>query len=116
MHAGPLHGCLKRGNKPTYSQLNKTKKRPNIFFEETPIKSVETIGEIDIQSRNRHIERQRKLEELKQNRKHSYSSNNVTTQMQSIPQTNLNNVSTQKIENALSLVVNEKKENTEIAI
>lgn len=62
----PIHGCLKGGNKPTYSQSNKTKKRSNIYFPDKPIQSVETIGNIDIQSKAMYSERQRKLQEMKE--------------------------------------------------
>ena len=62
----PIHGCLKGGNKPTYSQSNKTKKRTNIYFPDKPIQSIETIGNIDIQSKAMYSERQRKLQEMKE--------------------------------------------------
>lgn len=62
----PLHGCLKGGKKQTFSQIHKTKKRSNIYFPEKPIQSVETIGNIDIQSKAMYLERQRKLQEMKE--------------------------------------------------
>lgn len=66
----PHYGCLKGGNKKTFSQLHKTKKRSNIYFPEKPIQSVETIDNIDIKSNAVYLERQQKLQELKE--KHLY--------------------------------------------
>jgi hypothetical protein len=80
----PVHGCLKGGNKPTYSQTNKTKKRSNIYFHDKPIQSVETIGNIDIQSKAMYSERQRKLQEMKETSVDNYgnvnSNRNINTE------------------------------------
>ena len=49
----PSYGCLKFGSKPTYRQLNKTKKNKSILFPKSNLCNVVSIGDIDdkLQSR-----------------------------------------------------------------
>lgn len=49
----PSYGCLKFGSKPTFRQLNKTKKNKSILFPKSNMCDVVSIGEIDnkLQSR-----------------------------------------------------------------
>lgn len=70
LKSDPKHGCLRvGGDKPTYSTVNKTRKRPNIYIPNSPVQSIETIGDIDEQMKEKTIQRQKRLETMKELRK-----------------------------------------------
>lgn len=49
----PSYGCLKYGSKPTYRQLNKTKKNKSILFPKSNMCDVANIGDIDAKLQSR---------------------------------------------------------------
>lgn len=49
----PSYGCLKFGNKPTFRQLNKTKKNKSILFPRSSMCDVVSIGDIDAKLQSR---------------------------------------------------------------
>lgn len=96
----PKYGCLKFGTKPTYRQINKTKRNPHILFPKTEhIKHTTTIDVIDEKLQNRKnrfdVIQQEVRSELYNNTKDQTTRNNYDDTRQNKMQ--CNTISTQII-------------------